>query len=157
MSIVTLHHWPQNGPVSKSETSRQAVVDAFGEADRQAKLWTPPVNPHLAERAKQLAIIDSWHTDSPADQAFVEEGKLYRLEVSPRQFQRPTGPRLFAEAYRRLKRLKIDPFEVLYATLDALKKHLGEPFLDEFAPKARTGRRSYTPVAKAAPMLQKAA
>jgi len=144
--------------VSKqAETFRQAIIDEFGEADRQARLWTPSVNPHLARRAELAAIIESWYASAPPETSETLDGRSYRLEVKPCQYQRKLTPVVFLEAFKRLKKLKLDPFAVFTATQEALRKYLGEPFLDEFAPKERTGRRTFDVVAKAAPQLSKAA
>ena len=108
--------------------AEKAVIDEYGEELRLARLWTPPVNPHLARVAELAAIIDGWYGDFPAEKPDTQEGVSYRLEVKPRQFER---------------------------TITA--EHLGEAFLDSIAPKQRTGRRTFEVIAKAAPALTKKA
>jgi hypothetical protein len=144
--------------VSKSqEINRRAVVDELGEVDRQERLWTPSVNPHTARRVELSAIIQGWYANSPADSPDTVEGKQYRLEVKPCQFERVLTPETQAAAFKRFKLLELDPFTVFRATQASIQLHLGEGFLDAHAPKVRTGRRAFTVIAKAAPALQKAA
>jgi hypothetical protein len=140
--------------------SRQAVIDAFGEADRQAKLWTPPVNPHLAKVAELQAIIESWYKDSDAEFCGIEDGQRYRLEVSARRNQREMTSSVQRKAYEAISALKgVDAFSVFEATQEAIKEHLGEAWLDRQAPHKRTGKRKYTVVGLSAPakVVKKAA
>lgn len=144
--------------MSKSlEANRRAVVDEFGEVYRQERLWTPSVNPHTARRVELAALISDWYADSPADSPDTIEGKQYRLEVKPCQFERVLTPETQAAAFKRMRLLELDPFTVFGATQAAIQKHLGEGFLDKHAPKVRTGRRAFSVIAKAAPALGKAA
>jgi len=138
--------------------ARQAIVDEFGEVDRKVKLWTPAVNPHLQRRAELQAVIESWYTDYAAGLSDVQQGKLYQLEVSPKQWQQTLTAATQAKAFSLIKRAKlIDPFTIFTTTLAAIKSQLGQPFLDQNVPKDRSGRRTITVVAKAEPVLTKVA
>ncbi len=138
---------------------RSAVIDEYGEKLRLAKLWTPSVNPHLVRLAELGAVIDGWYADFPAEQNDTQEGALYRLEVRPRQFERELSTDARATVFRSLKRHGVNPFTVFLVTQAEIMKHLGEAFLDSVAPKTRTGRRTFSVLAKAAPAvaLKKAA
>lgn len=151
-----------------SETAeRQAIVDEFGEVKRQADLWKPTVNPHLKRLSELSAIIQGWYEKHPADQADLFLGASYQLEVKPCQFERNLTVSAIRKAFDRFKKLKIfdsagkpakfDPFTVFSVTQAAIKDRLGEPFLDEIAPKQRTGRRTFSVVPRAAAVPVKAA
>ena len=138
--------------------ARQAIVDEFGEVDRKVKLWTPSVNPYLQRRAELQAVIESWYTDYAAGLGDVQQGKLYQLEVSPKQWQQTITAATQAKAFQLIKRAKlIDPFTIFTTTLASIKTHLGQAFLDSHVPRNRTGRRTITVVAKAEPVLAKVA
>ncbi len=147
--------------------AEKAVIDEYGEELRLARLWTPPVNPHLARVAELAAIIDGWYGDFPAEKPDTQEGVSYRLEVKPRQFERTITAEGWSKAFYRLRLLKVldakgklqrfDPFTVFRTTQEVITKHLGEAFLDSIAPKQRTGRRTFEVIAKAAPALTKKA
>lgn len=150
--------------MSNPADSRQAIIDRYGEAVRLSRLWRPAVNPHSAEVQALEGIIASWYeSESPleAENAQVLEGQLYRLEVKPRQFQRQITTEALRKAYSKLQKqfrvTKTDIFSVFTATQESLRKYLGEPYLDSIAPKARTGRRTFSVVAKEAPAQKKAA
>lgn len=150
--------------------ARQAILNEYGETDRLLRLWTPPVNPHAARRAELHAIIQSWYVSLPAAETASLDSKQYHLDVKPCQFQRDMGPAAQAKAFRafqdldviravkgKSKLVKFDPFEVFSTTQAAITSYLGEAFLDEIAPKQRTGQRTFSVVAKAAPSVSKAA
>jgi hypothetical protein len=141
----------------QAELSRQAVIDEYGEVDRQARLWTPSVNPHLARKQQLEAIIQSWYTELDAKTAAIDEGALYRLEVSAKENRRNMTPAVYSKAFARMKKLKVDVWGCFSTTQAAIKKHLGESFLDELAPKEPRGERNLKVIAKAAPQQAKAA
>jgi hypothetical protein len=146
--------------VSESEaTARQIAIDRFGEADRQYRLWKAPVNPHAEELAAATVAIQAIWENEPAEQGYLEDGLKYRLEVSKRQNERYLTCEARSKAFYKFQRLRtiergkivrFPVFTVFSVTLDAIKKHLGEPFLDSIAPAARTGRRTFRIVAKEA-------
>lgn len=149
-----------------SEASvRQQAIDRYGEADRQYKLWKAPVNPHAEELAEAKAAIEALYETHPAEEGDVAEGLQYQLAVSKRQNERDLTDEARSKAFYRFQRLrtidkgkivKFPVFSVWSVTLDAIKKHLGESFLDSIAPQHRTGRRTYTVVAKQAAMREAA-
>lgn len=151
-----------------SAEERRQIIDRFGEADRLARLWVPSVNPHEARRAELLAIIQSWYADADAEFSATEDGEYYRLEVTQRQFSRdltPQSQKLAFEALRKLtiadaqgKVQKFNPFQVFSTTQYAIKRYLGEEFLERIAPRKRVGCRKYNAVALEGPaQFQKAA
>ena len=139
---------------------RQAIIDEYGEVDRLAKLWQPQVNPHLKRKAELQSIIEGWYVDHPADQTALEQGREYQLEVSERHNQRELTEAARQKAFYKFQRLRtattagkisrFPVFSVFSVTLADIKKHLGEACLDQIAPSARTGPRTYKVVAKAA-------
>jgi len=141
------------------DSARQAAIDRFGEADRLMKLWRAPVNPHQQERAQALAALETLYESHPAEETDVAQGESYQLEVSARHHQRELTDEAKQNAFYKLQRLRtivkgkierFNVFSVFSVTLEAIEKHLGEPYLDSIAPKKRTGRRTYKAVAKAA-------
>lgn len=105
-----------------------------------------------------LAALEASYIDFPAERGDIAEGAKYQVRVSPRQNQRELTPKSISLAFYKMRLIKtvvdgvtvrFDPFTVFTATLDAIKKHLGQAYLDEIAPEQRTGRRTYIAVAKA--------
>ena len=146
------------------DKARETAIDRFGEADRLYRLWKAPVNPHAAELAAAKAAVMDLYADLPADQAAIDEGGRYQVEVSERHNQRTLTEDGLAKAFYKMQRIRtvegnkivrFNPFSVFSVTLEAIRKHLGEPFLDAIAPAERTGPRTYRvaarmPAAKAA-------
>ena len=150
---------------AKPIEDRQAIIDELGEVDRQYRLWTPGVNPYAARLAELNAIINSWYEGFDRELSDVREGARYRLEVKPCQYKRVLSPEAEAAAFERLKQVKVqdgtgklvplDPLSLFTLSQAMIVKYLGEAYLDEIAPKSRSGKRTYKLVAKAAPQLVK--
>jgi hypothetical protein len=121
------------------------------------------VNPYAARLAELNAIVDGWYRKADPEATDVQEGARYRLEVKPCQFQRDLTPAAQAAAFQRLKRVKIqdgtgklvplDLLDLFKLTQAIIVKYLGQAYLDEIAPKERTGKRTYKLLAKAAPQI----
>jgi len=146
------------GENSAEMAERRRLVDLYGETVRLASLWQPQVNPHLAKLEELETAIAGWYTDYPADQGDVVRGARYQLEVKAQQFQRTITPQARSKVFYKMRMVKtvvagkiqrIDPFAFFTVTQDAIKKILGEAFLDQIAPRARTGRRVFDVVALA--------
>lgn len=129
-----------------------SLIDEFGEIERQLALWKPPANPYAQRRKELLSIMEDWYVSHPAADGDVLQGRLYQLEVTPRYFERETTPTFYRKAFNAIRAAKIvDPFTVFTATLGAIEKHLGLPYLDANAPRERTGIRRFSVVAKGCP------
>jgi len=153
-------------PNKVAQEAKQDAIDRFGEADRLYHLWQAPVNPHATERAAALEALEVLYENHPAEASDVADGRTYLLEVSMQQYERVVTPEAYSKAFYKMRLIKtlkgskivrFDPFTVFSTTFEAIKKHLGEPFLDSIAPKFRTGRRTYKATAKAAPAVAKEA
>lgn len=61
-----------------------AIVDEFGELERQIALWKPRI-----DRAAELRkIIENWYANDVAEESFTIAGKLYMVVLSPRAKKR---------------------------------------------------------------------
>lgn len=58
-------------------------------------------------------------------------------------------------SFEAMRRKGMDPFLAFKATQESIQKILGEAFLEQIAPKKRTGPRTMSLVAKAAPEIGK--
>lgn len=131
--------------------SRAAIIDELGEVERKFRLWSPGVNPHAARLAELRATVLGWYAGQPPGAEFVEEGKAYRLQVKPCQYRRDMTVGAQKTAFTAMDKKGIDPFLVFKSTQENIQKLLGEAFLEEIAPKKRTGPRTMSLVAKAGP------
>lgn len=127
----------------------------MGEVERKFRLWSPGVNPHAARLAELRATVLAWYAKEAPGNSFVEEGKAYRLLVKPCQYRRNVTAAAQKAAFDAMDEKGLDPFMVFKATQEAIQKLLGEPYLEQIAPKARTGPRTMSLVAKAAPVSVK--
>jgi hypothetical protein len=130
--------------------AKQATIDAYGECDRQLKLWKPQGNPHKPEHDRLEAEILGWETDLAADKSDVLLGKLYEVKVSERGFQRTfteVAQGLAFGLFQKIEGLPLTQF--LSITLADAKRLLGQPWLDVHAPRLQTGPRAVTVVPRA--------
>ena len=119
---------------------RSAVIDEYGELDRQVSQFEP-----TRKRHKELQdAIRSWHDSEPADAACSVSGRLYDVIVGMCGEERFLEPKAKAEIFKRLGRARA--FQVFSITLKAVEAELGGVVLATLASKARTGSRKLTAV-----------
>jgi hypothetical protein len=122
---------------------RQAVIDEFGEVDRQVRLWKPQTNPHRARFDELEAEILSWAAEDAAEKSTLLSGSRYQVEISARGFKREFGRPAQLKAYTLLKKIKgLDVMQFFTVTLAEAKFHLGGAFVKQNVPKLQTGPRS---------------
>jgi hypothetical protein len=148
---------PSNPETALSALDIQSLIDEFGEADRQFKLFVPQVNPHAARRALALMELQRRYADLAADQQKIEDGRAYQLVVTQRELQHPITLAVKKNAWRALKRLKKDPLDIFGTTLGQLKQELGKAFVTKHVPEVRGGSRDFVVTALAKAKEQKAA
>jgi hypothetical protein len=123
--------------------SQSALIDEFGELDRQVQAFQPIVSRH--EELKK--IIKSWYDDWPAEQAAIASGKLYTLQISPRENQRS-----IVSIAKVAKLLGAKVFQAMATVpIKALEDRLGKVAAAKLLCESRTGSRRIKTVANAAP------
>lgn len=124
-----------------TKAERAAIIDEFGELQRRVDEFRP-----VAERCTALArTIASWYADEPAGESFVEEGRYYSVQISPRTIKRTVVnmPKLYAL----LGKAKF--LELATVTLAAIDKHVAAPLHAKIIRAEMTGERRVKAVAKA--------
>jgi hypothetical protein len=129
--------------------ARRAKIDEYGEIKRRLQLVAPD-----EARAKLLKQeIESWHKDDPAEQAIVERGSLYDVQLSPRRNERTvTGQKKAFTLLR--KALGMDGLiAAIRIPLTLIDKVI--PKIEQYGlvTEARTGYRAFTVVPISAPIL----
>ena len=133
-------------PLPKKPTA--AEIDEFGEVRRQIKLLESSV-PYQREKVLKSLILDAARS-SPADQPVEYKGSLYSVVVSPAEQERKLTLAAKKKIFAALKRGGLDPLSLFSVTLENVKVHLGESYLDSLVEKERTGSRKPTEVLMAA-------
>jgi hypothetical protein len=134
---------PKSDISDLSSLPTETLVDRYGEADRQFKLFIPQINPHAATRAAILKELAGRYPDLAAESQQLCRGKAYQLEITPREIQRPITIEVKQLAWKRLKHLKADPFAAFSITLAELRSQLGKKFVKDNVAEVRTGPRNY--------------
>ena len=147
---------PKSDISDLSSLPTETLVDRYGEADRQFKLFLPQVNPYSASRAALLKELAGRYPDLGAESQQLCLGKAYQLEITPREIQRPITVTVKQLAWKKLKNLKANPFASFSITLAELKAQLGKEFVKKHVAEERTGPRNYN-VTALAPATTKAA
>jgi hypothetical protein len=127
----------------RANPKRQAIIDEFGECDRQVRLWKPQTNPHRARFDELEAEILSWAADDAPDKSTLLSGSSYQVEISARGFKSEFGRGAQLKAYTLLKKIKgLDLMQFFTVTLAEAKFHLGGAFVKDNVPKLQTGPRA---------------
>lgn len=121
---------------------KAAIVDEYGELDRQVQEFEPKRKRHEALKSQ----IKSWYDDHPAEAEATAEGRLFRVQISARENESVIAK---ARAYKELGKERF--LKVCSLTIKALKEALGEAGASALITKAPTGSRKLKVVAKAAP------
>lgn len=135
---------------------KQALIDEFGELLRKIAEAEVRITREVGvDRERLEAVkdtINAWFKDTPPGDPAVEEGQLYFLESTAREYERELPIKAKRTIFKLLKaKLGSDPLGLFGITLEAVKTHLGKAVLDELAVKERTGQRRLKVVAKAPP------
>jgi hypothetical protein len=120
---------------------RIAIVDEFGELDRQMQASKPIRERHEALR-KQIAL---WFEGKPGDEPCVVEGRHYTVQASPRAHQ--TKVRSLSKLFTRLGKTLF--LQLCSVPLTAVRNSLPEEEHEKFLSEDRTGHRTIRAVPKA--------
>lgn len=132
-----------------TKAERAAIIDEYGELQRRVDEFRP-----VAERCAMLArTIASWYADEPPEESFVEEGRRYSVQISPRTVKRTIVN--MAKLYALVGKAKF--LEMATVTLSAVDKHVAAPLHSKFIRAEMTGERRVKAVAKASAIDAKAA
>jgi hypothetical protein len=144
-----------------SIAAKRAVVDEFGEVERQFQLWRPPaqpVNPHAKRYAELEAEILTWSPDLPAAEGEVIRGKRYQVSISARGWQSVVTAAVRRAAFGVMEAVKdCDPFAFFNVSISDMKAQCGSDFVKVHVKKAQTGPRTISVVAIASVPLKKTA
>lgn len=120
---------------------QQAIIDEFGEMDRQAKL----AQPAIARRDELRKMLITLVADEPADAPVVLEGKKYQVYCTPAAKQRK-----IVSLPKILKVLGQKAFLKLVSFPVSAVEHIPLDLRDTCIEETRTGPRTVTAVPKAA-------
>src|SRR5689334_14768726 len=102
-------------PVSICFSERARIADEYGELARRKEEAEVRLAKELgcnADRLKELErIIVGWFESSEPHAAEVVEGKLFLVEVKPREFQREITPAMKKAFFKAVKSKLKDPLE----------------------------------------------
>jgi hypothetical protein len=120
---------------------RAKLIDEYGELCRQLDAIKPAVMRH-----KELgSMLQSWYVDTPADEPVTAQGRLYTLQISPRDHQ--TTIKDIRRVYRVLGVAKF--LELCSITLKAVKESVDAKVYEGLVETHRTGFRTLKTVLRA--------
>lgn len=150
---------PTSVPGPVPVPTRAELIDEYGEIDRELKLIEPK-----RKRLEELkVIIRAWYDQFPAERTFEEEGRLYKLVLSPREMEATpdikeifkrcldTTPKVIQALYARWGEKLIRFFELVSVSQKVIRERWGDKAVEEVFRRERTGSRKLTVVAKAGP------
>jgi hypothetical protein len=123
--------------------SKEAVIDEFGQLDREVAAFKPTLDRHKLLKEKIL----SWFPELPGDQAASVSGLLYDANISPRENERRILD--MASVYKNVGKARF--LEICKLTLKALEGTMGVEQAAAFFVSERTGPRKVTAIPKAPP------
>ncbi len=121
--------------------TRAALVDEFGELDRQVKAFSETAKRHESLRK----TIVAWFPNLPGDQAAIISGQLYQVNVGMREEKRSILS--MVKVFKAVGKTKF--LEACSFTIDALETALGKVPAEAFLDRSRTGARKVTAVLNA--------
>jgi hypothetical protein len=120
---------------------RAKLIDEYGELCRQLDEIKPVILRH-----KELgSMLQSWYVDAPADQPATAQGRLYTLQISPRDNQ--TTITDIRKVYRVLGVSRF--LELCSITLKAVKENVTPKVYEGLIETHRTGFRTLKTVLRA--------
>lgn len=120
---------------------RATLIDEYGELCRQMDEMKPVI-----ARYKELgSMLQSWYVDTPADQSVTAQGRLYSLQISPRDNQ--TTIKDIRKVYRVLGVAKF--LKLCSITLKAVKENVDAGVYEGLVETHRTGFRTLKTVLRA--------
>lgn len=132
-----------------AKRERAAVVDEFGELERQVALLKPTLDRHAALK-KEIA---SWYEFHSAGAAFTEAGKRYEVQISAKAKVRTITDK--TKLFTALGKGRfIDLAKISLEAIDRLIPRLHHP---AFLSEEQTGNRAVRAVARCAVREAKAA
>jgi hypothetical protein len=124
----------------RSKPAEQALIDEYGELDRQLSEFRPVVSRHKTLKE----TIAAWFDESAPAETHTAEGKLYVVQVSPRSLERR-----ITNMKRLQKLLGLERFLTWCTFPLAAVDRLTED-QSSFLESTRTGSRTVKPVLKKA-------
>src|SRR5262252_5970955 len=128
---------------SRMPDPKIALVDEFGELDRQIQLFKPTIERH----DKIKSIIKSWYSDAAPDTTDVVRGNVYEIQVGARERERTWremsavskavgGPKAF--------------LEIASVAIKSVENLIGKAKTDELLVESPTGARRIKSVLRSA-------
>ncbi|GAC1699960.1 MAG: hypothetical protein NVS9B4_00430 [Candidatus Acidiferrum sp.] len=124
-------------------STQPALIDEFGELDRQVAAFRPTLDRRLALAAE----IQNWFVDLGPEEAATLEGRLYTLQVSACAHQRKIVS--MKKLFRRIGQSLF--LNWCTFPLTAIDRLLTGADTSDLVIEARTGNRTIKAVARAAP------
>ena len=120
---------------------RAALIDEYGELSRQLD----ELKPAIARHRELSQILQSWYSDAPADQPDTARGRIYILQISPRDNH--TSFKDLRKVYRVLGVSKF--LKLCSITLKAVKEAVPAEVYEGLTETHRTGMRTLKTVPRA--------
>lgn len=135
-----------DAPAASQPVSREALIDEYGELDRQYRLWQPHEKRYEALKAE----IKGWYENTPAEMPQVAEGTLYRLSLTAQQNESTPNLPLLWKKFGKAGFFKL---VVIWKTavakaLAGIGEKSDEEAVEAYFTKGRTGSRRLTAVLK---------